>query len=161
MNIDELAKEPEAAQVAALQAYQAAAIIHVFPNQRLARLAQKPTFPCALARATAGGTGSLATGWWPSAAAIRPYTKPRLNLQLLQPLGLPQVPDLLDVAKLVRLRPVEALSEPFQQLLQARQLNQAQHHPAPAQPRQRPRVGPRQLRPGSPGYCTRPGTACL
>ncbi|WP_426061289.1 glycosyltransferase family 9 protein [Hymenobacter sp. B1770] len=124
LNLDELLQKPEAEQLAALQAYAAAAIIHVFPNKTLARLAQKAKIPVRI------GTRNRWQHWLTCNRLVAlsrrhsPLHEAQLNLQLLQPLGFKEVPSPLDVAILVRLEPVEPLAAQFQQLLQARQTGQ-------------------------------------
>ena len=124
LNLDELFKQPEPAQLAALQDYHAAAIVHVFPNKSLARLAQKARIPVRI------GTRNRWQHWLTCNRLVAlsrrhsPLHEAQLNLQLLQPLGLSQAPDLLEIAKLVRLHPVEPLPAEFQRLLQDRQAGQ-------------------------------------
>lgn len=124
LNLDDLLKLPEPQQVAALQNYAAAAIIHVFPNKAVAGLACKAKIPVRI------GTRNRWQHWLTCnrlVALSRRHSalhEAQLNVQLLQPLGFAEVPDLMEVAKLVRLRPVEAVAAPWQRLLQARQPGQ-------------------------------------
>jgi ADP-heptose:LPS heptosyltransferase len=124
LNLDDLLQQPDAAQLAALQAYTAAAIIHVFPNKTLARLAQRAKIPVRI------GTRNRWQHWLTCNRLVAlsrrhsPLHEAQLNLQLLQPLGLAEVPGPLEVAKLVRLQPVAPLPAQYQQLLQARQPGQ-------------------------------------
>ncbi|WP_035567369.1 glycosyltransferase family 9 protein [Hymenobacter sp. IS2118] len=124
LNLDELLKQPEAAQVAALQAYAAAAIIHVFPNQALARLAQKARIPVRI------GTRNRWQHWLTCNRLVAlsrrhsPLHEAQLNLRLLQPLGFAAVPTLVEVAELVCLRAAEPLSTPWQALLNNRKPGQ-------------------------------------
>ncbi|SFQ65210.1 glycosyltransferase family 9 protein [Hymenobacter arizonensis] len=124
LNLDELLLKPEAEQIAALQAYAAAAIIHVFPNKTLARLAQKAKIPVRI------GTRNRWQHWLtcnrlvPLSRRHSPLHEAQLNLHLLQPLGFQETLELQDVAKFVRLEPVEQLPAQFQDLLRARQPNQ-------------------------------------
>ncbi len=124
LNLDELLKQPEAAQVAALQAYAAAAIIHVFPNKILARMAQKAGIPVRV------GTRNRWQHWLTCNRLVAlsrrhsPLHEAQLNLRLLQPLGFAAVPTLVEVAELVRLRATEPLSTPWQALLNNRKSGQ-------------------------------------
>ncbi|MCC3154353.1 glycosyltransferase family 9 protein [Hymenobacter sp. BT770] len=124
LNLDELLQQPEPGQVATLQGYAAAAIIHVFPNRILARLALKAKIPVRI------GTRNRWQHWLTCNRLVAlsrrhsPLHEAQLNLLLLQPLGVAPLPSLLDVANLVQLRPVEPLPAPFRQLLQARQPGQ-------------------------------------
>ena len=124
LNLDDLLKRPEPEQVDALRDYAAAAIIHVFPNRTLASLAQKAKIPVRI------GTRNRWQHWLTCNRLVAlsrrhsPLHEAQLNLNLLQPLGLAKVPELIEIAELVQLRLVEPLPARFQQLLQARQPNQ-------------------------------------
>ncbi len=124
LNLDEVLKQPEAAQVLALRAFEAAAIIHVFPNKTLARLAQKARIPVRI------GTRNRWQHWLTCNRLVAlsrrhsPLHEAQLNLQLLQPLGLAQIPSLPEIATLVRLQATEPLAEPWQQRLAQRQPGQ-------------------------------------
>ena len=124
LNLDELLQLPEAAQLAALQAYAAAAIIHVFPNRALARLAQKAKIPLRI------GTRNRWQHWLTCNRLVAlsrrnsPLHEAQLNPKLLQPLGDTSAPMLAELAPLVRLHATEALAEQWQQLLQHRQPGQ-------------------------------------
>lgn len=124
LNLDELLKLPEAVQVATVRAFAAAAIIHVFPNKALARLAQKAKVPVRI------GTRNRWQHWLTCNRLVAlsrrhsPLHESQLNLQLLQPLGFIQTPALPEIAKLVRLEAAETLAPAFQQLLAARQPSQ-------------------------------------
>lgn len=130
LNLDELQKLPEPQQVAALRQYRAAAIIHVFPNTQLARLAQKAGIPVRI------GTRNRWRHWLACNRLVAlsrrhsPLHESQLNLKLLQPLGGPAETPLPAVAPLVRLAAAEPLAEPWQQLLNQRgpgQLNLILH----------------------------------
>lgn len=124
LNLDELLKQPEAAQVADLQVFAAAAIIHVFPNKTLARLAQKAKIPVRI------GTRNRWQHWLTCNRLVAlsrrhsPLHEAQLNLKLLQPLGFTQELGLPETADLVRLHPTEPLTEPWQQHLAQRQPGQ-------------------------------------
>ena len=118
------ARAMEDAQVAVLRGYQAQAIIHVFPNKPLARLARQAGVPVRI------GTRNR---WWHWLTCNRlvalsrrhsPLHEAQLNLALLAPLGLPTPPPLAEAAALVRLVPAVPLSPRFQELLAARQPGQ-------------------------------------
>ena len=124
LNLDDLLKQPEPAQIAALCRYGAAAIIHVFPNKTLARLARKARIPVRI------GTRNRWQHWLTCNRLVAlsrrhsPLHEAQLNLQLLQPLASSELIPLAEVAELVRLQPVEPLPVQFQQLLQQRQPGQ-------------------------------------
>ena len=117
----DLPVEPLLAQ---LRSYAAAAIIHVFPNKLLARLAKQANIPVRI------GTRNRLFHWLtcnrlvPLSRRHSPLHEAQLNLQLLQPLGYSQEPSLPAVAELVRLVPAVRLRPQMQQLLAARQPGQ-------------------------------------
>ena len=124
LNLDDLAQLPPPAQVARLRGYAAAAIIHVFPHRKLARLAQQAGIPLRI------GTRSR---WWHWLTCNRlvalsrrhsPLHEAQLNLKLLAPLGYAATPDLAAVAPLVRLQPIEPLAKRWQQCLAERRPGQ-------------------------------------
>ncbi len=124
LNLDDLLQLPPPAQVAHLRSYAAAAIIHVFPYRKLARLARQAGIPLRI------GTRSR---WWHWLTCNRlvalsrrhsPLHEAQLNLRLLAPLGYIAAPDLAAVAPLVRLQPVEPLAERWQQCLTKRRPGQ-------------------------------------
>ena len=124
LNLDDLLKQPESAQVASLRSYGAAAIIHVFPNKTLARLAQKARIPVRI------GTRNRWQHWLTCNRLVAlsrrhsPLHEAQLNLQLFQPLSASPAIPLAEVAELVRLNPIEPLPMSFQQLLRQRQPGQ-------------------------------------
>ncbi|OGX83036.1 glycosyltransferase family 9 protein [Hymenobacter glacialis] len=124
LNLDELLQQPEATQVATLRAYQAAAIVHIFPNKRLARLAQEAGIPVRI------GTRNRWQHWLTCNRLVAlsrrhsPLHEAQLNLQLLQPLGFSEPLALSEIASLVRLHPAEPLAAELQMLLQARHAGQ-------------------------------------
>ena len=124
LNLDELLKLSEAAQVATLRHFQATAIIHVSPNKFLARLAQKAKIPVRI------GTRNRWQHWLTCNRLVAlsrrhsPLHESQLNLKLLRPLGFTQELPLSEIAKLVRLEAAEPLVSIFQQLLAARQPGQ-------------------------------------
>ncbi|MDB5267494.1 MAG: hypothetical protein JWP58_534 [Hymenobacter sp.] len=124
LNLDELLKQPEVAQLESLCAYEAAAIIHVFPNRTLARLAQKAKIPLRI------GTRNRWQHWLTCNRLVAlsrrhsPLHEAQLNHKLLQPLGDTSEPSLTEIAHLVHLHATEPLASQFQQLLQQRQLGQ-------------------------------------
>ena len=124
LNLDELLPLPELQQVAALRQFGAAAIVHVFPNKLLARLAQKARIPVRI------GTRNRWQHWLTCNRLVAlsrrhsPMHEAQLNLQLLQPLGgAPEAP-LPAVAPLVRLEATEPLAETWQHLLGQRRPGQ-------------------------------------
>ncbi|HEX8505663.1 MAG TPA: glycosyltransferase family 9 protein [Hymenobacter sp.] len=124
LNLDDLLKQAGAAQVATLRGYGAAAIVHVFPNTALARLAQKAGVPVRI------GTRNRWRHWLTCNRLVAlsrrhsTFHEAQLNLKLLQPLGEPAELPLTEVADLVRLRPSEPLATGFQQLLLQRRPDQ-------------------------------------
>ncbi|WP_046245275.1 glycosyltransferase family 9 protein [Hymenobacter terrenus] len=124
LNLDDLLTQPESKQVARLRSFAAAAIIHVFPNKILARLARKARVPIRI------GTRNRWQHWLTCNRLVAlsrrhsPLHEAQLNLKLLQPLGFDEVPALPAVARLVRLEAQESLAPQFQQLLQQRQPGQ-------------------------------------
>jgi heptosyltransferase-3 len=124
LNLDELTQLSESAQVAVLQAFAAAAILHVFPNHHLARLAQKARIPIRI------GTRNRWRHWLtcnrlvPLSRRHSPLHEAQLNLQLLGPLGYLETAPLPNVAELVKLSPTTPLPAPLRQLLAARRPDQ-------------------------------------
>ncbi|MDQ2769617.1 MAG: glycosyl transferase family 9, partial [Bacteroidota bacterium] len=124
LNLDDLLLLPEAARVAALGAFQAAAIVHVFPNKLLARLAQQAGIPLRI------GTRNRWRHWLSCNRLVAlsrrhsPLHEAQLNLQLLQPLGGPADTPLAAVAPLVHLEATEPLAAQWQHLLGQRRPGQ-------------------------------------
>ncbi|GAA4500457.1 glycosyltransferase family 9 protein [Hymenobacter ginsengisoli] len=124
LNADELWQLPESEQVAQLQSQTATAIIHVFPNKRLARLAKLARIPMRI------GTRNRVFHWLTCNQLVAlsrrhsPLHETQLNLQLLALLGYREPLALKKVAQLVRLAPAAPLRSEYQQLLAARQPGQ-------------------------------------
>lgn len=124
LNIDELGQLPAQEQVAQVQSLQATAILHVFPNKWLARLARQANIPIRI------GTRNRLYHWLTCNRLVAlsrrhsPLHEAQLNLQLLAPLGYTAPLTLADVAALVRLQPAVALPAHLQLLLAARQPGQ-------------------------------------
>jgi heptosyltransferase-3 len=124
LNLDELQPLPEPQQVAALRQFGAAAIVHVFPNKLLARLAQKARIPVRI------GTRNRWQHWLTCNRLVAlsrrhsPLHEAQLNLQLLRPLGGAPATPLAAVAPLVHLEAAEPLAETWQQLLAQRRPGQ-------------------------------------
>ena len=120
LNVDEVLALPAAEQLAQLRSYGAAAIIHVFPNQALARLAKQAGIPLRI------GTRNRLFHWLTCNRLVAlsrrhsPLHEAQLNLKLLAPLGYLATPPLADVAELVRLVPIVPLAPQWQALLAAR-----------------------------------------
>jgi heptosyltransferase-3 len=110
--------------LAELRSYAAAAIIHVFPNKRLARLAKEAKIPIRI------GTRNRLFHWLTCNRLVAlsrrhsPLHEAQLNLQLLAPLGYRTPLALPAVAELVRLSPAVPLRPALQALLAARQPGQ-------------------------------------
>ena len=124
LNLDDIQLLPEPEQLAALQQFGAAAIVHVFPNKLLARLAQKARIPVRI------GTRNRWRHWLTCNRLVAlsrrhsPLHEAQLNLQLLQPLGGASATPLPAVVPLVRLEAPEPLAETWRQLLAARRPGQ-------------------------------------
>jgi heptosyltransferase-3 len=124
LNVDELSKLAPAAQVARLKSYAAAAIVHVFPNKQLARLARQAGIPVRI------GTRNRLFHWLTCNRLVAlsrrhsPLHEAQLNLQLLAPLGYTELLALPGVAPLVRLQAIEPLRPELQQVVAARQPGQ-------------------------------------
>lgn len=124
LDVDELWPLPYAAQLAQVRAYRATAIIHVFPNRRLARLARLAGIPVRI------GTRNRFFHWLTCNRLVAlsrrhsPLHEAQLNLVLLAPIGYAPTPPLAAVAELVRLGPAVELPLGLQELLNARQSGQ-------------------------------------
>ncbi len=110
--------------LAQLRRHAAAAIIHVFPNKLLARLAKEAKIPVRI------GTRNRLFHWLTCNRLVAlsrrhsPLHEAQLNLQLLAPLGYQPPLALSEVAPLVRLQAFVPLRAEYQQLLAARQSSQ-------------------------------------
>ena len=124
LNLDELQLLSEPQQVAALRRFGATAIVHVFPSQRLARLAQKARIPVRI------GTRNRWRHWLTCNRLVAlsrrhsPLHEAQLNLQLLRPLGGAAETSLPAVVPLGRLEAAEPLAEAWRQLLARRRPGQ-------------------------------------
>lgn len=124
IDVDKLFQLSEEEQIVKMCFYDAAAIVHVFPNKQLARLAQKAAIPVRI------GTRNRFFHWLTCNRLVAlsrrhsPLHEAQLNLQLLAPLGYTEALSLPDVAVLVRLQTAVPLALNFQQLLAARQPGQ-------------------------------------
>ncbi|GAA3949055.1 glycosyltransferase family 9 protein [Hymenobacter algoricola] len=124
LNFDELLLLPAPARLEVLRAQQADAVIHVFPNKLVARLAQQAGIPLRI------GTRNRWIHWLTCNRLVAlsrresPLHEAQLNLQLLAPLGLRVEVPLAALRPLVRLQPTVALPTEWQLLLRARQPGQ-------------------------------------
>jgi len=124
LNADELGLLPAREQVARLKSYAAAAILHIFPNKHLARLARQAGIPARI------GTRNRLFHWLTCNRLVSlsrrhsPLHEAQLNLQLLAPLGYTEPLALPAVAPLVRLQPAGSLRPDLHQVLAARQPGQ-------------------------------------
>jgi heptosyltransferase-3 len=124
LNYDELLGLSAQAQVEALRAQQAYAIVHVFPNKLVARLARQTGIPIRI------GTRNRLFHWLTCNRLVSlsrrhsPLHEAQLNLQLLLPLGLSDTLALPAVAQLVRLQPVVKLPMHLQEHLAIRRPGQ-------------------------------------
>ena len=121
LEYDEKLASPSLAE---LRSYEAAAIIHVFPNKRLAQLARQAGIPIRI------GTRNRLFHWLTCNRLVAlsrrhsPLHEAQLNLQLLAPLGYRAPLALPEVAELVRITPTTPLRPEYRQLLAARQPGQ-------------------------------------
>ncbi|QNH62863.1 glycosyltransferase family 9 protein [Hymenobacter sediminicola] len=124
LNYDDLQKLPVAEQVATLRRQHADAIVHVFPNKTIARLAQQAGIPVRI------GTRNRWFHWLTCNRLVAlsrrnsPLHEAQLNLTLLQPLLPDALPSLHEVTALVRLTPQEPLATGLQQVLAAKRPDQ-------------------------------------
>ena len=124
LNFDELQQLAEADQLAELRRYSAKAILHVFPNRVLARLARLARIPQRI------GTRNRWFHWLTCNALVAlsrqksPLHEAQLNLQLLQPLGKSRLIPLPVLSEKAGLRPTEALAPERLLLLLARRPGQ-------------------------------------
>jgi heptosyltransferase-3 len=122
--LDELERLPPPAQLDRLRSFAADAIVHVFPNKLLARLAQRAKIPIRI------GTRNRLFHWLTCNRLVAlsrrhsPLHEAQLNIALLQPLGSNTSLSLPAVAALLRLAPAVSLPPHFQQLLTARRPGQ-------------------------------------
>ncbi|HEX8424840.1 glycosyltransferase family 9 protein [Hymenobacter sp.] len=130
LNFDLLSALSRTEQVRQLQAEQAEAILHVFPNKLLAGLAREAGIPTRI------GTRNRLFHWFTCnrlVALSRRHSslhEAQLNLQLLAPLHNDVLLPLSQVADLVRLQPLEPLATKWQDVLNQRtetQLNVVLH----------------------------------
>ncbi|GAA4377345.1 glycosyltransferase family 9 protein [Hymenobacter koreensis] len=97
---DDLQKLPKLEQIAALRRVQADVVLHVFPSKRLASLAQRAGIPVRI------GTRSRWFHWFTCNKLVAlsrrhsPLHEAQLNMLLLRPLGLVDVPELVDLVPL-------------------------------------------------------------
>ena len=124
LNFDDLLMLPAAAQLALVKQQQAAAVIHVFPNKLVARLARQAGIPVRI------GTRNRWIHWLTCNRLVAlsrrnsELHEAQLNLQLLQPLGLTQRLPLAAIVPLVVLRPAVPLRPGLSRLVTARQPGQ-------------------------------------
>lgn len=100
LDLDEIRRIPgEAGQVAALQAVKADAILHVFPEKLVCRLAQKARIPVRIA--TLRRLFTLTTCNYRINIPRRhsPLHESQLNLKLLRPLGIESILSLQEIAE--------------------------------------------------------------
>lgn len=130
LNFDKLLALSVAGQVQQFQQVQADAVLHVFPNKAIARLARLANIPMRV------GTRNRWFHWLTCTRLVAlsrrnsALHEAQLNLHLLKPLGyLPDLP-LSRVGEWIRLQPQVALPEAIQESLRARrpgQLNVVLH----------------------------------
>jgi heptosyltransferase-3 len=124
LNVDELGQLAGKEQITQLRSLAATAILHVFPNKWLARLARQAGIPVRI------GTRNRLFHWLTCNRLVAlsrrhsPLHEAQLNLALLAPLGYHQPLALPAVAELVRLMPAVPLPPQFRQLLADRRASQ-------------------------------------
>ncbi|GAB3304806.1 glycosyltransferase family 9 protein [Hymenobacter tenuis] len=124
LNYDDLLKLPAPEQLVTLRQQQAEAILHVFPNKHLARLARQAGIPLRI------GTRNRWFHWLTCNRLVAlsrknsPLHEAQLNAALLQPLGQAEVLGLAEAATLVKLQPTVKLPEHLQRVLAARKPEQ-------------------------------------
>jgi len=124
LNVDELGQLAEKEQLAQLRHLEATAILHVFPNKWLARLARQAGIPVRI------GTRNRVFHWLTCNRLVAlsrrhsPLHETQLNLALLAPLGYQTPLALPAVAELVRLQAAAPLRPEFQRLLAERRPGQ-------------------------------------
>lgn len=124
LNFDHLSVLPKVEQLQLLQAQQAEAILHVFPNKLLANLARQAGIPVRI------GTRNRLFHWLTCNRLVAlsrrhsPLHEAQLNLQLLAPLHADTTLPLAEVAKLVQLHAPEPLAAEWRQVLSQRETNQ-------------------------------------
>ena len=130
LNFDSLSALPQAEQIQLLQAQQAEAILHIFPNKLLAVLARQAGIAIRI------GTRNRLFHWLTCNRLVAlsrrhsPLHEAQLNLQLIAPLHADTSLSLAEVANLVRLQPSEPLAAQWHQVLSERtetQLNVVLH----------------------------------
>ncbi|AIZ64768.1 hypothetical protein PK28_15760 [Hymenobacter sp. DG25B] len=124
INVDELRKLTQPAQVQALQQQQADVLLHIFPDKHLASLGRQARIPMRI------GTRNRWFHWLTCTHRVvlsrrhSPLHEAQLNLELLRPLGYTGLMPLAAVGELVRLAPIEPLAHQWQHLLAQRQAGQ-------------------------------------
>ncbi|KUG06443.1 glycosyltransferase family 9 protein [Solirubrum puertoriconensis] len=130
LNDDELRQLPKAEQVRALRRVQADAMVHVFPNRRLAALARKAGISQRI------GTRSRWFHWLTCNRLVAlsrrhsPLHEAQLNCHLLRPLGLHRIPEQAELQPLGKLMPIEPVPAEVAALLarsRAQQLHVVLH----------------------------------
>lgn len=117
LNWDEISKLPEEEQVQHLKEYHINSIIHVFPNKQIAFLARKAGIKQRI------GTRNRWFHWFSANALVAlsrrnsAYHESQLNLALLKPLGLSQLPTLPEVIGYLDITAVKPLPAKWQAYL--------------------------------------------
>jgi ADP-heptose:LPS heptosyltransferase len=109
LNWDELQKLPQAEQIAQLKQENIDVVIHVFPNQEVAWLAKNANI------STRIGTRNRWFHWLTCNKLVAlsrrnsPLHESQLNLELLRPVGLQNLPTLAELPQYLKLEPVKEL----------------------------------------------------
>lgn len=117
ISADDLRKLPETEQISTLRHLSADAVLHVFPNRRLAQLCRQAGIPLRI------GTRNRWFHWLSCNQLVTlsrknsPLHEAQLNMALLRPLGLTEVPALEELIPLGRLAAPEPLAPAHAALL--------------------------------------------
>jgi heptosyltransferase-3 len=127
LNWDEWKDLPEQDAAAALKRINADAIIHVFPDKKIARLAKNARIPQRI------GTTNRLYHWWTCNTLVKlsrknsPYHESQLNLKLLVPLGAKELYPLDEIAGYYGLTRLSPLPEGIAALLAPDKFNLILH----------------------------------
>jgi len=127
INYDELKALPDQEQILALQSENIDTIIHVYPQKKIATLAKRAGIKKRI------GTTNRAFHWFTCNKLVKLSRKnsdlheAQLNIMLLRPLGIKQIPQLNELPGFYDYRPITKLSGQLAQLLTADKFNLILH----------------------------------
>ena len=127
INWDEVSTYPSAKARELFKSFQADAILHVFPNKGVARIAFQSNIPIRI------GTSHRFSHWLYCNRLLHfgrknsPLHEAQLNIKLLQPLGIPLPPVLDDLIPLIGLTGAAVLDDDLSQLLDPDRFNLILH----------------------------------